>query len=138
LGAHLGRVITAGEAARVLGRPVGLPRIAGNPPLHLFEDVVNVLFDDSGPVLLSEFRVGGGAEVLRKLVGSSTGVAAAPVGDGGVWISGAEHVYVAPEAPPRLAGNTLIWVDRGILHRVEGRDLTEGEALRLAREIDGT
>jgi hypothetical protein len=140
LAAGLGPPATAVDVRLALGRPARLPRIAGRPILHLQGEVVSVLFRDHGqPVLLSEFSTGAGPEILKKMVGGSTGVESVRVGtEPGVWISGAEHVYMAPEASPRLAGNVLLWESDGIAYRLEGRNLEEGDALRLAAQIEGT
>jgi len=90
-------------------------------------------------VLLSELQTGGGDEILQKFAGESTGISHVRVGRApGLWISGAEHVYLAPSVPPRLAGNVLLWVNDGIVYRLEGRSLTQADALRLAGQITGT
>jgi hypothetical protein len=140
LAAGLGRPVTAAEAEQALGAPVRLPATDGQLQLYLRDGFVSALLATPGPVLLTEFRSGGGSALLKKLVGGSTGVVAVQVdvGTPGVWIAGEEHVLLAPPAPPRLAGNVLLWQEGEITLRLEGRDLTEQNALRLAREIDGT
>ena len=140
LGAALGTPVTPAQAEQALAAPVALPPLAVQPQLYLQQDVVSTLLDAGGPVLLSEFRVGvGGDVILKKIVGPSTGVTPVQVGRSqGLWISGEEHVYLAPTAPPRLAGNVLLWERDGILYRLEGRDLSEETALRLASRMDGT
>jgi hypothetical protein len=140
LGASLGAPVSVSKAARALGGPVRQPSLNGRPQLFLVGGVVSVLLLAAPePVLLSEFHSGDEPYVLKKMVGDSTDVESLQVdGAPGVWISGVEHVFIAPSAPPRLAGNTLLWQRRGITYRLEGHSLTERLALRLAGEIDGT
>ena len=45
------------------------------------------------------------------------------------------HVFILPAAPPRLAGNVLVWEYKDVTFRLEGRTLDERTALRVAREI---
>jgi len=88
-------------------------------------------------VLLSELRAGG--FLLKKLASSGTNVDHVVVGNApGLWISGARHVLVQPSAPPRLAGNVLVWESGSITYRLEGRSLRRRSALRLAAGIEGT
>ena len=125
LAAALGTPITPAQAEQALSAPVALPPLAVPPQLYLQENVVSALLDAGGPVLLSELRVGvGGDVILKKIAGPSTGVTPARIGRSrGLWISGEEHVYLAPTAPPRLAGNVLLWERDGVLYRLEGRPL---------------
>jgi hypothetical protein len=137
LAAGLGDPVTAEEAALVLGRPFALPPTSGRPQLYERYQVVSAVLALPEPVLLSELRAD--TYLLKKLASQSTGVESVAVGgDPGLWISGAEHVLIAPKAGPRLAGNVLVWQSGGIVYRLEGRRLTQAEALRLAREIQGT
>ena len=53
----------------------------------------------------------------------------------GLWIAGEQHVVYWLEAPPRLAGNVLLWEDGGVTYRIEGKRLTKERALELAREM---
>jgi hypothetical protein len=140
LGAGLGSQVTPAEARQALSAPFVLPPVPSQPQLYLDQGAVSALLDAGGPVLLSEMRVGIGAPVIfKKVVGPSTGVEGVRVGDSdGIWISGEEHVFVSPGAPPRLAGNVLLWERDGILYRLEGRSLTKARALDLAGELLGT
>jgi hypothetical protein len=139
LAATLGRPVTYEAAARILGEPPRLPRSQGRLRLYADGSAVSALFASPDPVLLTEFRSGSYPGILKKLVGDSTGVQTAriTIEAEGVWISGAEHLYISPVAPPRLAGNVLLWQSGEITYRIEGRGLTEDTALRLAREIQG-
>ena len=134
LGAGLGPVVISAQAREALGRALVLPPLEPPPPLHLAQGVVSLVFADRGePVLLSELSVGGGVAILKKVVGGSSTVVPVQVDGGpGFWIAGGEHVFVFPGAPPRLAGNVLLWQARGLTLRLEGRGLTLVHAVELA------
>jgi hypothetical protein len=85
-------------------------------------------------VLLTETRLSG---LMKKLSMSSTTIRPVEVEPGvdGLWLSGAPHVYLGPDAPPRLAGHVLLFESGGITYRLEGRTLTRERALELARQI---
>ena len=55
-------------------------------------------------------------------------------GQQGIWLTGAPHLFVFPGAPPRLAGNVLIWQRGGLTLRLEGR-LTKAQAVELAQGV---
>jgi DNA-binding SARP family transcriptional activator len=57
--------------------------------------------------------------------------------DDAIWIAGGPHIVVGPTAPPRLAGNVLLWQHGGLTYRLEGRRLTRDRAVALARAILG-
>ena len=137
LAAGLGNRIDEAGAERALGRPFVLPEGSGSPALYLQYGVVSTILREHEALLLSELQTGGGGEaILKKVVGLSTDVQGLRVGSApGMWISGTPHLYVAPGASPRLAGNVLLWESHGILFRLEGRGLTKPEALRLAAQI---
>jgi hypothetical protein len=136
LGSTLGPQVTPAAAAQALGRPVALPALGGVPVLHLREGVVSLLLD--GPVLISEFGIEG-PDLVKKVIGGATTIRAVRIGQTtGFWISGTAHLFIGPDVPPRLSGSALVWNSRGLLLRIEGRGLTEDDALRLATELDGT
>ncbi|HVS84837.1 MAG TPA: hypothetical protein VHD91_04335 [Gaiellaceae bacterium] len=139
LATTLGEPVSEADAAQLLGRPFAFP--AGvHAPLYRSNGVVSALFSDGGePVLLSELRAGSNPAVLKKIAGASTNTTAlelAPT-EPAIWIAGAEHVFVAPAAPPRLAGNTLIWQRGTLTYRLEGKRLTLERAKELARSSVG-
>jgi hypothetical protein len=140
LGVGLGEPVSAGQARQALSAPFALPPLRSQPQLYLDQGAVSALLDAGGPILLSEMRVGaGGSIILKKIVGASTGISAVRVVDSkGIWISGEEHVYVSPGAPPRLAGNVLLWERDGILYRLEGPALELKQALQVAGQLRGT
>lgn len=137
LAADLGVRVSPADAAFQLGQPFRLPPEAAGAPLYELDGVVSALLAAREPLLLSEL---GGTGLVKKLVGASTSVESvqiAPEVDG-LWLSGGPHVFIGPQAPPRLAGNVLLWERGGITFRLEGRNLAKDTAVRLAREIDGT
>jgi hypothetical protein len=139
LGAYLGPVVTRAQAEQALGGPLRLPPVEPAPPLHLGQSVVSLVFVDRGRrVLLSELA-GTDGGILKKAISSSTSVVSLPVGGAlGFFISGSEHVLLFPGAPPRLAGNVLLWQAGGLTLRLEGRGLTRARALELAGLLRGT
>ncbi len=136
LGESLGHVVAEAEARSLLAGGLLLPPLDETPPLHAQNGVVSLLFRDRGePVLLSELAVGG-AVVLKKIAGGATTVDPVDVGGApGLWLSGAEHVLMVPEAPPRLAGNVLLWQRGRLTLRLEGRGLTQARAVELASAL---
>ena len=133
LASGLGRPVDDADAEAALGTPF-LPRRHG--PLYARDGFVSTLVrTPSGPALLSEL---GNAGMVKKLATSeSTFVTIAP-GVTGLWISGAPHVVFFPGASPRLAGNALVWTSGAVTFRLEGRHLTQDDAIRVARELLGT
>lgn len=124
----LGAPVSPSDAAAVLGEPFREPGVR----LYRSGPVISTLL--AGDVLLSEVR---SSEVmLKKLADGSTSAQWLSVGPAPtVWISGGEHVFVAPRLPARYAGNTLLWQDGTITFRLEGRGLTLARARELARRL---
>jgi hypothetical protein len=139
LGAALGDPITQAAARQLLGRAFRAP--AGvEPQLYASGQVVSALLATPDAVLLTELRTSGvdGDVLVKKLVGTSTDVHGVDLGFDApaVWIRGREHVFLTPALPPRLAGNTLIWVSGGLTYRLEGKTLALALARRLAQQIE--
>lgn len=135
--AALGEPVDAARAAATLGAPFRRPDGVGSTALRRAGDVVStVLATADGPVLLSELRSGAPPYLLKKLA-ASTRVDLVQVGSvvQGAWLSGAPHVVIGFSAPPRLAGNVLVWEHDGITYRLEGAVLRRSTALDLARRI---
>ena len=86
-------------------------------------------------VLYAELR-GDQMGFAKKLVGPATHVDDVALGEFGLWLSGAPHVLAWDRGTvrTRLAGNVLLWLDRGVTHRLEG-DLTKPRLVALARQI---
>ena len=139
LAVSLGSPVSPGVAETALGRPFRLPAVSGMPRLYEQDGVVSTLLATPEPVLLSELRAPGPI-LLKKVAGLATNVEQANVGQGvdAIWISGEPHVVFFAALPARLAGNALVWVRGNVTYRLEGASLTEDDAVRLAREIDGT
>lgn len=124
LAADLGPVITHAQARGYAFPPVPVT-------LHESHGVVSMLFTYAGePVLLSEFP-NDYPGILKKIVGPATSIERT---SRGLWIEGG-HVYLFPEAPPRLAGHVLLWQQGGLTIRLESRGLTKGESLTLSLRI---
>src|SRR3954470_2659251 len=119
----LGVAITPAEARALLAQPFRTPG-AVRPPLYRSGRSVSALLATPEPVLLTELRAEVDGEMLvKKLVGGLTDARYVDLGLGGpaVWISRSEHYYLAPPLPPRLAGNTLLWVRGPLTYRLEGK-----------------
>ena len=86
-------------------------------------------------VLLAEFR-GDQMGFSKKVVGPTTHIDEVPLGEFGLWITGAPHVVMwdSGQAQTRLAGNVLLWLLNDVTYRLEGQ-LTKGQMLALARQI---
>lgn len=136
LGSGLGPVAGPEEAAAALGGRLLLPPLEPPPPLHLRERAVSVLFLDRGePVLLSELYAPGGY-LLKKIAAVGTQLEPVTVAGGpGLWLTGKPHLFIAPDAPPRLAGNVLVWTRGDLTLRLEGPALTLARARELARSL---
>jgi hypothetical protein len=136
LSSGLGPAVTLAVARRELGGTLLSPPLSPRPALHLTGQVVSMLFLARGaPVLLSELYAPSGY-FLKKVVAGGTEVESVKVGaDDGLWLTGRPHLFVVPDAPPRLAGNVLVWTHEGLTLRLEGRELTLERAQELARSL---
>jgi hypothetical protein len=137
LSADLGTPISRTEAAHRLIASFRLPKVHGRPHLYAYGNMVSTLLSTPQPVLLSELRTGIPSGFPQKIVGPTTKLEMSTVrtADDAVWVAGGRHIVLMPDAPPRLAGNVLIWSYNGITFRLEGRSLDERTALKIAREI---
>ncbi len=137
LAAGLGVPVSRVAAEAALGGQVALPRVRGELQLYARGGVVSAVLATPEPVLLSELRTGDAGSLLKKLAGISTTVEPTRIDETaeGLWIAGEEHVVYWLEAPPRLAGNVLLWERDGVTYRLEGKTLTKERALELAREL---
>jgi hypothetical protein len=136
LASSLGAALSEPDARDLLGGTLLLPPISPPPPLHANGQIVSLLFLNKGqPVLLSEAHTGSGV-FLKKVATNSTTVTAVQVeADPGLWLSRGPHLVFFPGAPPRLAGNVLLWQHGPLTLRLEGHNLTETDALELARSL---
>jgi len=139
LAASLGAPVSHSEAAQLLGEAARLPPGASGARLYASGPAVSTLLETRrGPLLLSELRADPGEFLLKKLALGSTHVEWVSVRrpNDAIWLAGARHVVVGPTAPPRLAGNVLLWQAGSITYRLEGRALGRSDAVALARAID--
>jgi hypothetical protein len=94
-------------------------------------------------LIVTQFRADIGPEVFEKLVNSGVRVTATHVGDRDAWwIAGGEHFFFYRDAQGnvvdttlRLAGDTLIWEEGGVTHRVEGAP-SLADAIRVADSLE--
>ena len=136
LGADLGPAVPPAQARAALQGRLLLPAGGEHATLHLAPGgVVSLLLRaDRRVVLLSELP-GMDEGVLKKTAGSATRIEPAQVnGRFALWLTGSPHLYVFPGAPPRLAGNVLLWQSHGLTLRLEGH-LTKAQAVDLARSV---
>jgi len=131
LRASLGLRISRVQGTNLLGRPFAVADVQ----LYRTGIVVSALLP--GDVLLSEARTGDDPMLMKKFVSGATEIEEVVLEPAltGFWIHGGRHVFMAPQLPARFAGNTLVWQRAGITFRLEGKSLTRGEALRLARSL---
>jgi hypothetical protein len=94
-------------------------------------------------LIVTQFRADIGPEVFEKLIISGVRVTPAKVGGQDAWwIAGGEHFFFYRDAQGnvvdttlRLAGDTLIWEEAGVTHRVEGAP-SLAAAIRVARSLE--
>ncbi|MFL6030581.1 MAG: hypothetical protein ACJ74D_11170 [Gaiellaceae bacterium] len=78
---------------------------------------------------------------FKKVTGPTTRIEEVPLGEFGLYISGAPHVLMwqfrsgeVREARTRLAGSVIVWLSNDVTYRIEG-DLDQSQMLELARQI---
>jgi hypothetical protein len=138
LSTGLGDPVTAGRAEHDLGFRMLLPPAQGRLQVYERDAFASVLLTAPAPLLLTEFHSGAnGPMLLKKVAGQGTGIEWIGLGDGtpALWIQGDAHVVFFPHAPPRLAGNVLIWQRGEVTLRLEGKNLSKTTALQVARQI---
>jgi len=94
-------------------------------------------------LIVTQFRADIGPEVFEKLVNSGVRVTPARVGgEDAWWIAGGEHFFFYRDARGnvvdttlRFAGDTLIWEEGGVTHRVEGAP-SLAAAIRVAESLE--
>jgi hypothetical protein len=141
LGRSLGRSVPIAVAERRLGFRFRLPTDAEPTRARVIGQLGTVLLDrERTPLLLSEFR-GRVYELMKKIVGPATVVAAVEVDrEPGIWVEGATHfLYLGrtgavSELPIAVHGNVLLWQRDGLILRLQGR-LDRDEAIRIAESV---
>lgn len=135
--AAIGPEVSADQATAILG--TAFARLPGEPstPLRARDGVVSTVVDSAdGPVLVAQLRSTDLVLVLKKLAGATSVEVVSLAPDVlGAWLSGAQHALIGPTAPPRLAGNVLVWERAGITFRLEGPRLRRATAFALARGL---
>ena len=94
-------------------------------------------------LIVTQFRADIGPDVFEKLINSGVRVTATRVnGTDAWWIAGGEHFFFYRDAQGnvvdttlRLAGDTLIWEEGGVTHRVEGAP-SLAAAIRVAESLE--
>jgi hypothetical protein len=103
-------------------------------------NVVTQLYGSPEHVRLLVTQIGGRAlrpDVVKKVVGTSTNtdfVSIAGTVGPALWIEGAPHILSLPNAPERLAANTLIWTQGNLTLRLEGAESLD-EAVEIAQSF---
>jgi hypothetical protein len=136
LRATLGAPATRAAAERYVGFRILLPANERETQLYIRDQTVSMLLEKPEPALLTEFRAGGPTSLfVKKLAGAGTRIEPVEIdGAPGYWLTGAPHVVLEPQAPPRLAGNVLLWERGGVTLRLEGK-LAKSDAIDLAASI---
>ena len=94
-------------------------------------------------LIVTQFRADIGPEIFEKLIDAGVSVTQASVhGQRAWWVAGGDHFFFFVDADGRvvdttlrLAGDTLIWEEGGVTHRVEGAPRLE-DALRVAESLE--
>ena len=133
LTAGLGAAVDEQTARGYLRGALLLPPLAHPPELHYRNGTVSFVVAYRGAQVLVQETGFGGDIAMKKLVGGLTNVEyTAVAGKPAIWLTGAQHVFVFPSVPPRLAGHTLVWATARATYRLEGRSLAEDDAVAFA------
>lgn len=121
--------------------PIVRSDLLGDPDaVYASGEVVTLLYGSPDRVRLLVTEIGHSAlapEIAKKIVAGSTNTRFVDIRGStgpGIWIEGAPHVVVLADAPPRLVGNTLVWVQEGRTLRTEGAAELD-DALRIAESM---
>jgi hypothetical protein len=93
-------------------------------------------------LIVTQFRADIGPDIFEKLIDTGVRVAATEVnGSAAWWVAGGDHFFFYRDATGkivdttlRLAGDTLIWEEDGVTHRVEGAP-SLADAIRVAESL---
>jgi hypothetical protein len=121
--------------------PILRSGLLGDPDaVYASGEVVTLLYGSPDRVRLLVTEIGHSVlapEIAKKIVAGTTNTRFVDIPGStgrGIWIKGAPHVVVLADAPPRLAGNTLVWVQEGRTLRIEGAAEFD-DALRIAKSM---
>lgn len=159
VGPGLGEPTSLGEAREEVRFELRLPGLAelGDPDLVYVANppaggAVTLLYGERpgfAPdprtgigLIVTQFRADIGPEVFEKLIDGGVRVTATEVnGSAGWWVAGGAHFFFYRDADGkvvdttlRLAGDTLIWEEDGVTHRVEGAP-SLADAVRVAESL---
>jgi hypothetical protein len=160
VGPGLGEQMTLAQARATVTFPLRLPGLPelGEPDLVYVAEppsggAVTLLYRerDGFPadpltnvgLIVTQFRADIQPELFEKLIDSGVRVTPARVhGLAAWWVAGGEHFFFYRDAQGRvvdstlrLAGDTLIWEERSVTHRVEGAPSLE-DAIRVAESLE--
>jgi hypothetical protein len=116
-------------------------QLLGKPDsVYASGDVVTQLYGSPDRVRLLVTQISGHAlrsDVVKRVVGTTTNtdfVSIAGLAEQALWIEGAPHILSLPNAPERLAANTLIWIQGNRTMRLEGAESLD-EAVEIAQSF---
>jgi hypothetical protein len=159
-GPGLGQPTSLADARQAVAFPLRVPGLTelGDPDLVYLADppaggAVTLLYGErdgfaADPttgvgLIVTQFRADIGPDVFEKLINSGVSVTSASVhGHAGWWVAGGDHYFfyrdangVQVDSTLRLAGDTLIWEEGGVTHRVEGAP-SLADAVRVAESLE--
>jgi hypothetical protein len=160
VGPGLGQLTSLQDARNEVGFTLRVPRLVelGQPDaVYLAEPpaggAVTLLYGERSGfpadpatgigVVVTQFRADIGPEIFEKLIDSGVSITPARVnGNAAWWIAGGDHYFFYRDANGRvvnttlrLAGETLIWEEGGVTHRVEGA-VTLAKAILVADSLE--
>jgi hypothetical protein len=160
VGPGLGHPVTLSEARASVAFTLRVPSLPelGEPDLIFLAEppaggAVTLLYGErpgfpassktSVSLVITQFRADIEPEIFEKLINSGVSVTATRVnGVPGWWIAGGDHFFFYRDANGqvvdttlRLAGDTLIWEEGPVTHRVEGAP-SLADALRVAESLE--
>ncbi len=121
-------------------RPLQSPLLGKPDGIYGSGNVITLLYGSPEHVRLLVTQIGDRAlrpEIVKKVVGTTTNVREVSfAGSTGpaLWIEGEPHVLALPNAPERLAANTLVWTRGHLTLRLEGAE-TFDEAVEIAQSF---
>lgn len=133
----LGPEIAKSEAPfHLLGSP-----LLGQPDgIYASGNVVTLLYGSPGNVRLLVTEIGRPAlapEIVKKIVATTTNATIVQIEgstEPALWLEGEPHVLSLPDAPERLARNTLVWTRGNLTLRLEGATSLD-DAIRIAQSF---
>ena len=121
-------------------RPLESPLLGEPDHTYATGNVVTQLYGSPDDMRLLVTQIGYrafGPDVIKKVLGATTNtqvVSIAGLSEPAIWIEGEPHLLVLPDAPARLAENTLVWAQRGLTMRLEGAESID-EAVEIVQSF---